>query len=265
MSTGAPQGCVSSPVLFTLYTNECRSGNPNNYIIKFSDDTAILALLDKDSVLDDYFSEVQNFVNWCDDNHLVLNVKKTQEMVFDPKSIGDHRPVVIHDSTISQVPSYKYLGIWINNSLTWNTHVDSLCSKLQQRLHFLRRLRVHGVDQKFMLVFYRAVLESLVRFGITVWFGNLSVQLRSKLLRLVQTAGKIIGVSQLPSLQSIYEQATLKQAQKIVCDVTHVLNGEFVLLPSGRRYKEPKWKYIRFKRWFVPASTKMLNEALKQQ
>ena len=91
-------------------------------------------------------------------------------MVFDPKSIGDHRPVVIHDSTISQVSSYKYLGIWIDNSLTWNTHVDSLCSKLQQRLHFLRRLRVHGVDQKFMLVFYQVVL---------VWFGNLSVQLRS--------------------------------------------------------------------------------------
>ena len=116
-----------------------------------------------------------------------------------------------------------------------------------------------------MLVFYRAVLESLVRFGITIWFGNLSVQLRSKLLRLVQTAGKIIGVSQLPSLQSIYEQATLKQAQRIVCDVTHVLNGEFVLLPSGRRYTEPKWKYIRFKKSFVPASTKMLNDALKQQ
>ena len=165
---------MSSPVPFTLYTNECRSGIPNNYIITFSDDTAILALLDKDRDLADYFLEVQSFVKWCDDNHLVLNVKKTQEMVFDPKSIGDHRPVVIHDSTISQVSSYKYLGIWIDNSLTWNTHVDSLCSKLQQRLHFLRRLRVHGVDQKFMLVFYRAFLESLVRFGVAVWFGNLS-------------------------------------------------------------------------------------------
>ena len=100
--------------------------------------------------------------------------------------------------------------------------------------------------------------ESSVRFGVAVWFGNLSV--RSKLLRLVQTAGKIIGVRRLPSLQ-----AALKQAQKIVCDVTHVLNGECVVLPSGRRYKEPKWKYIRFKKSFVPVSTKMLNESLKQQ
>ena len=112
-----------------------------------------------------------------------------------------------------------------------------------------------------MLIFYRAVLESLVRFGITVCFGHLSVQLRSKLVRLMHTAGKIIGVRQLPSLQSTYEQSTLKQAQKIVRDDTHVLHETFVLMPSGRRYREPKWRYIRFKNSFVPVSTKMLNDA----
>ena len=144
----------------------------------------------------------------------------------------------------------------------WTVSADS---RLQQRLHFLRHLRVHGVEQKCILIFYQAVLESLVRFGITVWFGHLSVQLRSKLVRLMQTAGKIIGVRQLPSLQSIYEQAALKQAQKIVRDDTHVLHEMFALMPSGRRYREPKWRYIRFKNSFVPVSTKMLNDALKHQ
>ena len=43
--TGVPQGAVSSPFLFTLFTNECRSRQPNNFIIKFSDDTIILSLL----------------------------------------------------------------------------------------------------------------------------------------------------------------------------------------------------------------------------
>lgn len=160
-------------------------------------------------------------------------------MVFDPRGVGDHRPVVIHDETISQVSSYKYLGVFIDNSLNWNTHVDSLCSRLQQRLHFLRRLRVHGVDQKCMLVFYQAVLESLIRYGITAWFGNLSVQLKSKLVRLMQTAWKIIGVRQYPSLQSTYEQATLRQANRIVTDPSHVLHAEYQLLPSGRRFRVP--------------------------
>lgn len=45
ISTGAPQGCVSAPLVFTLCTNGCRNQYTNNYIIKFSDDTAILSLL----------------------------------------------------------------------------------------------------------------------------------------------------------------------------------------------------------------------------
>lgn len=64
------------------------------------------------------------FIKWCDDNHLVLNVNKTEAMILDPRRIGEHRPVVIHDATISQV-SFKYLGICIDNSLTWNTHVNA--------------------------------------------------------------------------------------------------------------------------------------------
>jgi len=80
LSTGAPQGCVSSPVFFTLYTDECRRQYYYNRVIKFSDDTAILGLLKKK--------------DWCEDNHLALNVNKTREMVFDPRGVGDHRPVM---------------------------------------------------------------------------------------------------------------------------------------------------------------------------
>lgn len=63
LSTGAPQGCVSSHVLFTLYTDACRSFYPNNHNIKFSDDTAILALLKNHSDLSEYFREIQRFIN----------------------------------------------------------------------------------------------------------------------------------------------------------------------------------------------------------
>lgn len=84
ISTGAPQGCVSSPVLFTLYTNSCVRNNSNTYIVKFSDDTAILSLLYKDQDISSYCSEINQFIEWCDANHLIVNVKKTEEMIFDP-------------------------------------------------------------------------------------------------------------------------------------------------------------------------------------
>lgn len=91
-----PQGCVSSPVLFTLYTDGCVSKNNNN----LSDNTAILSLLYKDQDILSYHSEINQFIELCDAYHLNINVKKT-EMIFDPKSIGNHTPLYIHNVPIT--------------------------------------------------------------------------------------------------------------------------------------------------------------------
>ena len=133
-NNGAPQGCVSLPILYFLYTNDCTSSSTNNYIIKCSDDLAILSLLHADSDISMYTSEIESFVHWCDNNHLKLNVSKTQEMIFDAKFIvADHFPVVIHGEEIAQIGQYKYLGVHIDNKLSWNVHVHSACSKFHQR------------------------------------------------------------------------------------------------------------------------------------
>ncbi|KAF7645594.1 hypothetical protein LDENG_00201460 [Lucifuga dentata] len=108
-STGVLQVCMSSTVLFTLYIDDHRSRQLNNYTVKFSDDTIILSLLSSaDSPLAYY--KITDFVNWYDHHHLILNVSKTDDMIADPREVGDHEPVIIRDSTIMQVCSYEYLG-----------------------------------------------------------------------------------------------------------------------------------------------------------
>ena len=114
-----------------------------------------------------------------------------------------------------------------------------------------------------VLIFYRASIESIVRYGITSWFGNLTVKLKSEILRLAKMAGKIMGMSGPPKTpQAIFEQATLEQAKKTVSDPSHVLYPEYRLMPSGRRYEVPKWRYNRFKFSFIPMSTTLLNDTL---
>ena len=259
ISTGAPQGCVSSPVLFTLYTNSCVRNNSNNYIVKFSDDTAILSLLYKDQDILSYGSEIDQFIEWCDANHLIVNVKKTEEMIFDPKSIGNHSPIYIHDVPIVQVSSYKYIGVYVDCSLTWQVHIDTLCTRLQQRLYFLRRLRLYGVSSKIMMLFYQAVLENVISYGIHLWYGNLTVHLKSRLGRFVRMAMRIMGRTEPLYLQTLYEKSTLREANKILHDTTHALHSEFVMLPSGRRLRMPSCRLNRFKNSFIPSAVKLLN------
>ncbi|XDV36635.1 hypothetical protein PO909_006381 [Leuciscus waleckii] len=259
-STGAPQGCVSSPLLFTLYTNDCITFEPNQYIVKFSDDTVLLSLLTKGNNINIHQVAIDKFVDWCDSHQLHINTIKTMEMLVDPRSAGDRSPVVIHGHDIKQVTSFKYLGVSIDNDLSWRTHVADICSRTHQRLYFLRRLRVFGVCKNIMLIFYRATIESILRYGITSWFGNLTVKTKGQIFNLVRTAGKIMGTPAPLNPQEFFEQAIFNQAKNTVSDNSHVLFPEFDLLNSGKRYRVPLCKYNRYKRSFVPLAIKLLND-----
>ncbi len=78
---------------------------------------AILSLLHRNTSCLQYFSEVDRFVRWCDENYLILNETRTVEMFFDPRSVEDHSPVIINGKSIEQVTSHKYLGVYMDNLL----------------------------------------------------------------------------------------------------------------------------------------------------
>ena len=80
-----------SPVLFSLYTSDCVNLSPNCSLIKYADDTVISGYLNNDST--EYISAVKKFVDWCERHHLVLNVKKTKEMIFDFRRSGSRSEV----------------------------------------------------------------------------------------------------------------------------------------------------------------------------
>lgn len=189
-NVGAPQDRVSFPILFTLYTNDCMNRHINNYIIKFSDDTTILSLLTNTSDVGMYKSEIEGVVQWFEEHNLRLNVKITKEMIFDPRLVGDHSPILINEEEVEQVTSYKYLDIYFDFQLQWSHHVNYVCTGASQRLHFLRRLRVYGVDKTIMLLFYRSAIESIISYGLTIWFGDLTVKLRSQLQNVVEELEK---------------------------------------------------------------------------
>ena len=126
-----------------------------------------------------YHTELQRIVPWCDGHNLILNATKSKEMVFDPRSVGDHKPVSIKGQVVKQVTQFKYLGITLDCKLQWSFHVEYICSKICQRLYFLRRLRLHGVDKYIKMLFYRATIESIIRYCITTWFCNLTVKSQS--------------------------------------------------------------------------------------
>ncbi|KAK3520251.1 hypothetical protein QTP70_019689, partial [Hemibagrus guttatus] len=202
ISIGAPQGSVLSPLLFSLYTNDCTSEHPSVKLLKFADDTTVSA----------YRQEVEQLSVCCSHNNLELNMFKTVEMIADfrrnPPALP---PLTIMDSTVAAVESFKFLGTTISQDLTWDIQIDSIVKKAQQRLYFLRQLEKFNLPQAQMTQFYSAVIESILCSSITVWFGSASKSDIRRLQRTVRTAYRIIDVH-LPNLQDLYNSRVTKQA-----------------------------------------------------
>ena len=243
INTGAPQACVLSPTLYTIYTNDYRSHKKNTILIKFADDSTIQGLLCDSE--DCYFEEVKCFVGCCEKNFLMLNVKKTKEMIIDFKiTKNPMRQLEINDESVETVGFYKYLGFTIDNKLNWHAHVDVLCNKLNTRLFFLKKLKSFHVNESILKMFYQALIQSVITFGISCWGGNITEGDKQKINRSIKKAGKIVG-EELPLLNDLYKKHSITK----VNDPCHPLWNAYQILGRSEGFITVHGKTERYKKF----------------
>ena len=145
ISFGVPQGSILGPLLFIIYINNLPTIVHHCEMTLFADDTAIYCFNTNLHDLEKELNEdLLNVAKWLNDNKLTLNLDKTKSMLIGSNhKLRDIRSLAltIFNYKIARVNSFKYLGIFLSNDLTWLQHIDYLTTKINQRLGLLRRIK----------------------------------------------------------------------------------------------------------------------------
>ena len=197
---GIPQGSCLGPLLLILYVNDfeqcLKKCTPNMY----ADDTSITCSgEDIYDLCNDLKAEIENITEWLRQNKLSLNTAKTEYMVVGHKRQTNQIPglleVNVNGEPIKRAQQVKYLGIMVDENLTWNEQYKNLKGKIKNALSSLRRLN-NILPQSKLDQVYKALLESHLRYSDELW-GNLSNTKLDHLQRLQNRARTLIEGSRL--------------------------------------------------------------------
>jgi len=192
---GVPQGSNLGPFLFLLYINDLALVSPTLFCVLFADDTNMF-------YSNGSWQELTRVVNeellkidvWFATNKLTLNLDKTNYILFKshrkalPTGSFDLR---IKDTPIEMVESTKFLGVHIDQHMTWKVHINQISAKIAKNVGILTRI-AYLLPRATRLNLYYALIYPYLTYCNMVWASTYASRL-SRLIILQKRAVRLVA------------------------------------------------------------------------
>ena len=167
----------------------------------FADDTTLLASSDcanVEELKNTLSSEVSNVNEWATNNKLPLNCSKTKTILIDGPRLrkrlrNEDRKLEIElkGSTLEQVENVKLLGLELDEELSFDIHIDSLCKKISKRIGILNRIKAY-LPRAERILYYNSLIKPLILYCSVTWTSCCSHDNLSKIFRLQKRCARVV-------------------------------------------------------------------------
>ena len=173
---GVPQGSILGPLLFLLYINDISNSSSLGSFVTFADDTNIFVVgKTAQEAYERSNTLLSNLQTYMRANKLHINMSKCCYIHFRPKSRTEANTeeefiMNIDNYPIKRVTSARFLGVVIDENLTWEEHIIALKRKLNHATSTLCRLRC-SLPEFLHRQLYYTLFESHLSYCISAWGG----------------------------------------------------------------------------------------------